>query len=179
MPTLLGLSGKKQSGKSTIAKYLVADKGFTEVSWAEPLKTHIGKGLFGFTEAQVNGTDQDKEALDPRWGYSPRYVLQVVGTELFRKNLDQDFWVKVGAVRIKDLLSQGHNVVVTDCRFPNEMDMIRKLGGVTVRVSRIGQVCTDTHASETSLDGYEFDEYIQAVSGDLTGLLYAASLLVA
>jgi len=177
MGVLIGLSGKKQSGKSTIASFLRQDKGFFEVSWAEPLKTHIGKDLFGFTEEQVNGTEAEKEAVDPRWGKSPRWVLQHFGTEVFR-SFDPDFWVKVGTREIADRLDQGYDVVVADCRFPNEMEAVRRLGGIAVRVVRMGQVSKDTHVSETALDTYEFDRIITARSGDLTGLLYTADQLV-
>jgi hypothetical protein len=171
---IIGLCGKKQSGKTSVTNYLLDSKDFQEISWAAPLKEIIGRDLFGLTFEQVYGSEVDKETPDPFWGISPREILQRVGTDLFRNNFDSDFWVKVGARRIEHLISGKlggtPNIVVSDCRFPNEVVAIRDLGGYTVRIIRSDQVSTDTHDSETALDDYETDYELQAESGKLVDL---------
>ena len=167
---IVGLSGKKQSGKSTVARYLKAKYKFAEVFWAEPLKEQIGRGLFGLDDAQLYGSDAAKEAIIPKWGMSAREIYQKVGTDCFRDRIHPDFWVILGSDRIHAVSSIGNDVVVTDCRFPNEMDAIKTLGGHSIRVIREGQETKDEHESETALDSYEFDTVLTASSGDLPGL---------
>lgn len=163
---IIGLSGKKRSGKSVTAEYLMSNYGFHEVAWAFPLKEFIGKELFDLSENQLYGSRDHREALDPRWNMSARTILQKVGTDFFRKEIDPDFWIKVGKRRIFQLLknNQSANIVISDCRFPNEMKAIKEVDGVTLRIERIGLISEDTHESETALDDYDFDHTI--VSGD-------------
>jgi hypothetical protein len=162
---ILGLSGKKRAGKSTVAEHLVAKHGFREVSWAEPLKQHIGVDLMGFTYEQLYG-DQ-KEVVDEFWKDTPRAFLQKIGTDLFR-TMDEDFWVKVGIKNIKAWKAVGvEKIVVSDCRFPNEFKAIKDLGGFTLRVAREDYHTPDFHASETALDGVEADGTISAATGNI------------
>jgi hypothetical protein len=171
-PLLFGLSGKKQSGKSTVAIYLKEKYNFLEVSWADPLKQIVGKKLLGLTEFQVNGPMEKKEAIDPFWGKSPRELLQIIGTDCFRDQVHPDFWVKIGMRKIQQHLEDGYSVVVTDCRFPNELSAIKNLAGHSVRISRPDQVNKDRHPSELALDSFEHDYNISAESGDIDGLKF-------
>ena len=166
---IIGLCGKKQSGKSTVAKYLL-EAGFQELSWAYPLKEIVGRQLFGLNDDQLYGSEAAKEAVIPDWGYSPRQILQLVGTECFRKVIRDDFWVVFGKRRLIKLAGSRKSVVISDCRFPNEMEAIKSVGGITVRVIREGQVSVDNHPSENSLNDYVTDSVITAASGDIEGL---------
>lgn len=80
---LIGITSTKRSGKDTIADYLINNHHFQRYSFADPIKRGIME-MFGFTEEQMWGTAEDKETIDPRWGISPRRMLQLVGTELFQ-----------------------------------------------------------------------------------------------
>lgn len=176
---ILGLVGKKQSGKSSLTNFLIKEFGFVEYSWAFPLK-EICKNLFDLTEEQCYGTNKDKETIIPEWGMSARQILQVVGTDMFRKTFDENFWVKVGLKNIQKLNKAGYNIVVSDCRFPNELATIKDLGGKAIKIVRIGQISDDDHASETSLDSYEdWDFVFEAVTGDLDGLYSQAAVELA
>jgi hypothetical protein len=168
---IIGLSGKKQSGKSTLAVHLMDKHRFIEASWAYPLKVSIGQNLLGLSYNQLFGTEEDKETIDKFWGKSPRELLQIIGTDCFRNLVDPDFWVKVGIRYIEDLQARGiEDIVISDCRFPNEMDAIKELGGISVRVEREGYYTGDYHPSETSLDNYEHDYTVLAGTGDIEGL---------
>lgn len=166
---IVGLCGKKQSGKSTVARFL-GEQGFVELSWAYPLKEIVGRQLFGLNDDQLYGSEEAKEAIIPDWGYSARQILQLVGTECFRKVIRDDFWVVLGRRRLAELSQKGTNIVISDCRFPNEMEAIKSLGGFTIRVVREGQISTDTHPSENSLNDYVTDFTITAKSGDIKTL---------
>jgi hypothetical protein len=164
---LISLSGKKRSGKSSVARYLIDKHGFVEVSWAYPLKEIIGVQLFGLNSDQLYGSDFDKERVDRRWGMSPREILQKVGTDLFRRHFMEDFWVRIGVDNIKDTLALGKSIVVSDTRFPNEIAAIVALGGTTIRMKRTDYPSGDTHPSETALDDSPFDYTIEAKTGHL------------
>lgn len=170
---IISLSGKKRSGKTTVANYLISKHNFKEVSWAEPLKEVIGRKLFGLTEDQLYGPASIREEVIEKWGMSPRKILQVVGTDLFRAWRD-DFWVEVAEPKIKALVTQGEDVVISDTRFLNEVECVKRLGGHTIQVHKVKKEGKaqpeDSHASETALDEYEFDYAIQSFSGDLDTL---------
>ena len=75
---IIAITGYKQSGKDTIAKYLCEKYGYVQYSCASPIK-EAAKDMFNWTDEHVNG--ELKEVLDPRWGIMPRQVLQSLGTE--------------------------------------------------------------------------------------------------
>ena len=80
----LGIVGKIGQGKSTMADYLCKEKGFIEYAFAGPLKRGVGI-MFDFTYEQLY--TEEKEKIDPRWGVSPRVILQQIGLDLFRNNI--------------------------------------------------------------------------------------------
>jgi hypothetical protein len=174
---IISLSGKKLSGKSSVAAYLVNKHGFVEVSWAAPLKEIIGKQLFRFSHDQLYDPIQ-KEVIDPRWGMSPRDILQKVGTDLFRNNLMDDFWVRIGVETIKEEIAKGNHVVLSDTRFPNELKAIEDLGGKTIRLKRSDVPSTDPHYSENALDEATFEYDIAAITGELPSIFMVMDSIV-
>jgi len=175
---IISLSGKKRSGKSSVATYLTKKYGFVEVSWAAPLKEIIGRQLFGLTTEQLYGTEAEREAIDLRWGMSPREILQKVGTDLFRVYFMDDFWVRIGVERIKNEVANGHNVVISDTRFPNELKAAEELGSKTIRMKRPDMVSADYHDSETSLDDASFEYDISATTGHLNNVYLVIDSIV-
>jgi len=168
---LIGLSGKKRHGKSTVTNYLVKQYRFVEVSFAWPLKEIVGKQLLGLSDSQLYGTTEQKETIDPFWGKSPRELLQIIGTDCFRDKVHPDFWVKLGQRNINSLLFKHQNIVVSDCRFPNEVKAIESLGGTMVRIFRRNyRDDGDQHPSETALDNYPFEYIITAGDGEIQEL---------
>lgn len=176
MALLVGLSGKKQSGKSTLAKYLEEKHAFFEYGWADPLKQIIGMDLMGLTVDQVYGSNKDKETIDAFWGKSPRQLLQIIGTECFRKQVDPDFWVKVGVRQFTNF--RDRNIVVPDCRFPNEIEAIKNEGGIVIRVVREDWTVKDEHESETALDNYDFEHIVTAKTGEIESLQLQTELIL-
>ena len=162
---IIGITGRKRSGKDTVGKYLVANHGFVRVAYADALKEAC-KIIFGFSDEQVYGDDL-KEVEDEYWKHSPREVLQKVGTELFRQrlpeicaNISNDIWIRSVDRQIQNLHKQGHKrFVVTDVRFPNELDFITKYKGVSWKIQRPSIVVntSDVHASEYMIDELKCD----------------------
>lgn len=167
---LLGIAGLAGSGKDTVANMLVERFAFTKVSLADPLK-RICKDVFDFTDEQLWGPSEHRNAPDARWdGLTPRYALQQLGTEWGRR-MHPDVWVRY---MIRSAQAQKADVVTADVRFPNELEAIHAAGGKVWKIIRPnagleGEAAT--HSSETALDGYDakFDAIIfnDASLGDL------------
>jgi len=91
--------------------------------------------------------------------------LQKIGTDALRDNLHQDVWVNALMVDYNPTL----NWVITDTRFPNEAEAIKKAGGIIIRIERPGVKPVNPHPSETSLENWKFDHVINN-DGSLTDL---------
>ena len=98
---------------------------------------------------------------------SVREVLQYVGTDLFRTQIDPDVWVK-SIFRRK--YGEFDTVVVADARFPNEC-AFAKQNGLLVKIERdMGQSAQDMHISERALDEYTDYDFVIQNDDDLVAL---------
>lgn len=148
---LIGIAGRKGAGKDTAADYLVREHGFEKRAFADPIKKAVVE-LFQLSPEQVVLPDL-KERIDPRHGMSPRRMMQLVGTDMFRERVGPDFWLRHFMHWFEQQRSSDR-VVVPDIRFQNELDTIRELGGSVIRLTRGGRP-EDAHPSERSVDGLE------------------------
>jgi hypothetical protein len=136
---IIGLVGFIGSGKGTVGD-MFESHGFVKDSFAKPLKDACSV-MFGWPRELLEGDTEVsrkwREEPDTFWsekfGYSftPRYALQLMGTEAGRNVFHQDIWVMSLLNRAK-----GKDVVVTDVRFKNEINYIQENGGIIVRVKR-------------------------------------------
>lgn len=117
---IIGIFGKKCHGKDTIADYLVQKYQFHKLTYAEPIKK-ICKDIFSLSNEQLTNHSL-KETVDPRWEKSPREIMQLIGTELFRKTFSEDIWVNILREKAKLLLLEGKNIVISDIRHKNELE---------------------------------------------------------
>ncbi len=134
---IIGIIGAIGSGKDTIADYLIAEHGFKKLSFARRVKD-AAAAVFGWDRDLLEGATKEsrewREQVDPFWGLSPRLALQKIGTEMFRQHIRDDIWIK--GVE-KDLAAEPFTrFVITDCRFQNEIDAIRRAGGRLIYVER-------------------------------------------
>lgn len=133
-PLLIGLSGKSGSGKDAAGEYLAQAYGYHRFAFADALKQVLGIA-FRFSEAQLWGGE--REAIDWRWGVSPRECLQWLGTEVFRARFP-DIWIRRLRQDIMDFLAQNGQrpIVVTDVRFRDEALALKRMGAVLIRLER-------------------------------------------
>jgi hypothetical protein len=135
---LIVLSGNIGSGKDTVANCL-SDYFYIKVSFAEKLKDLLAF-LFDWNRELLEGITPEsrewREKKDEEWDITPREAMNLVGSRLFRDNFREDVWVKFTEKRVKELLKRGKEVVITDCRFVNEAEMLKRLGGVFIYVKR-------------------------------------------
>lgn len=169
MKNLIGFVGRRRSGKDTAAQTLIQD-GFIALKFADILKAML-RTFFDYVgedpalvERFIEG-DLKETPLTFFGGKSTRYAMQTLGTEWGRDLIWQNLWVAATLARAKTL----ENVVISDVRFPNEADAIHAVGGKLIRIFRGSQTVTDTHPSETLIDGIDAD-YEITNDGPLTEL---------
>jgi hypothetical protein len=138
-------------GKDTAADVLVAKHGFVRRKFAQPIKEACSM-LFQVSENHFEGPE--KEEVVEKHGLSPRQMMQIVGTDMFRGMVDADFWLR----HFKDWCARqpdDSRIVVTDLRFQNEIDAVKELGGLVVRITRSngnGRHClADKHVTEVGI----------------------------
>ena len=161
---LIGFSGKKGSGKSYFADYLVNNKLFIKLSFASPLK-EITKILFNLSDEDVKDPIK-KELINPKFNASPRELMQWLGTDIMREEFNKRFnysgsiWIDNVKDKIKMLLDNNKDVVIDDVRFQNEVDMIHSLGGIVINLHNdLNNInSTSSHPSENQklTFNYEF-----------------------
>ena len=160
---IFGLCGNAGTGKDSALEYLKSNpysSPILKMAFADPIRD-IGE-IFGFTRVQM--TDRKlKETEDPFWGFSPRTFMQKVGTEMFRNCLRDDIWIKLLERRIKDLDNKlgadPSMIFITDVRFPNEAEAIKKMGGYIIKIKRDGfsKSGENLHPSEKFIEEMQTD----------------------
>ena len=158
MTRLIGLySNAPGSGKSTVAGML---RGYKRLSFADPLRKFSAQILSSLGYNGLACLRDKKEEKITELGVSPRQMMQTLGTEWGRSCIHPDLWIMVAAGAVERQLKRGRNVVIDDVRFPNEAEMIRKLGGELWLVNRPGVVYEGDHASEGALSDFQPDSLI-------------------
>jgi hypothetical protein len=140
---IIGVCGFIGSGKDTVADYLTNFHGFRRESFAGSLKDAVAQ-VFGWDRTMLEGRTKQarewREQVDPWWAerlnmphLTPRWILQYWGTEVCRNGFHDDMWI---ASLENKLRTSKDDVVISDCRFPNEIKSIWDAGGIVVRVVR-------------------------------------------
>jgi hypothetical protein len=178
---LIGIAGKKRSGKDTAARALVAQLGFRQIAFADPLKALAASFLGWPVEAVRDDAFKEAQCLRDMTG---RELLQGLGTAV-RETFGADFWVERAmsaacdggpfhpfvstktrpgyccqydynaaseADRCYRTREQHRDVVISDVRYESEMYAIKMAGGAVIRLNRTdGAEAGDSHPSEIEL----------------------------
>lgn len=154
---IIAFAGRKQSGKTTCSEFVAncfagSLMGNVQIyNFADPLKKDICINILGLSYDQCYGDDNSKNTLtDCYWDdkrLNAREVMQFVGTDLFRK-MKNNVWA---SATIKKIQSEKPDLaIIADCRFPNEVEEIKNVGGLVIKLTR--NPYNSTHLSETALD---------------------------
>jgi len=142
---IIGITGFIGSGKDTVANMFV-ESGCVHDSFAAPLKD-LCSSIFGWERSMLEGDTVEsrdfRETPDMFWtkklgvpNFTPRLALQLLGTEVLRNHFDQDIWLNSLEYRIRKQSTDAPCVVISDARFRNELDLIKKMGGKIIWVQR-------------------------------------------
>jgi hypothetical protein len=162
-PLVISLVGAKRCGKDTVAQFLEQNSGYVNWKIAANLK-NVCKLMFGFSDEELE-TDL-KEVIHPKWGVSPRFVMQTIGTDIvqyqlktFIPNINKTFWVeKMFDDYNKSLTEQKFNkfMVISDMRFMHEFEYLKEKFGENMIVIKLVRehISTkkDNHVSEHQWD---------------------------
>jgi hypothetical protein len=144
---IIGICGFQGAGKDTLAEILVKDHDFIKFSFASATKDVVSI-LFGWDREMVEGltveSRLEREKVDEWWSnklninnFSPRMALQLIGTDLFRNKFYDEIWVAIVEKKIiNNLNNLKKNIVISDCRFPNEINLIKKYNGKMIHIYR-------------------------------------------
>lgn len=122
---IIGLVGRSRSGKDTVARLMPM---FEIRRIAQPVKDSL-KCLYGWDDRHTEG--QYKEVIDPCVGKSPRQAM-IETAERVKQESGQDFFIEM----LLDNWDGKKNIVIPDVRFQNEINAIRRFGGLLVKVDR-------------------------------------------
>lgn len=169
LPRIISLSGLQGSGKDTVADYLCDVYGYERISFASSLKDATA-AIFSWDREMLEGRTPaaraKREEVDEWWEdrlqipcLTPRIVLQQLGTEVFRNTFHPDIWLASLERKIMTAPADAR-FVITDCRFENEICMLRKLNAAIFWIQRgplpawwqdaqKGKFPADIHVSET------------------------------
>lgn len=161
MTKIIGLTGRARSGKDTCANFI---EEFSEQTDSKVLRLYFSKVLkdackvlFNLTDEHLH-TDKKEEILD-NWKLngeevSTRKLLQWLGTDILRNNIDQDFFKKHMFEKIQKGIQENYDfILITDVRFDNEAELITSLGGKIYHIERPNQTKIEhsDHASEKGI----------------------------
>ena len=155
---LIGIAGYAGSGKDTVGKILVENHGFRRIGFADKVKElalRIDPVIWdneGELDVPLSWFVELLGWEDAKKDRQVRELLQRIG-EGVRKTLSDDAWIDAA---LKDI-GYGEDVVITDVRYPNELEMIEEMGGTSWWVSRTGVGPVNDHASENSISSEDCD----------------------
>lgn len=132
---VIGLLGRMQHGKSTLAKELRNYFGSRSVSsaFADPLKNMLF--AIDLTEAELWGGEKMRPTSF-LGGHTPRRAMQTLGTEWGRELIYQNIWVDAWERSLDRLSGHVDIVIIEDVRFVNEVEKVKALGGILIEVHR-------------------------------------------
>lgn len=165
---LIGLSGAAGVGKDTVADYLASQYGLSQYAFAAPIKEGL-KAMFGLTDQHF--THGLKEAPVEHLGVSPRVLAQRLGTEYGREMVCPDVWIREAERRwlaLQDGASGG--MVISDVRFDNEADWVRRRGGQVWHIWRPDAKPVARHKSEDGVQIVKEQDILLLNNGTLDDL---------
>lgn len=154
MNQIIGLYGKKGSGKDTVCQFIQEiNSNFVALAFATPIKESLAN-IHQIDIKYFNDPELKNQPLEKLKGKSPRDLMKWLGTDVYRRQFSDDIWIENMKSRIKKVLESGKGVIVTDCRYQNELEILKSFN-VGVKIWHIKRTsvncmtsCEDTHESE-------------------------------
>ncbi|MQU62987.1 deoxynucleotide monophosphate kinase [Pseudomonas sp. FSL R10-1350] len=151
-PIMIGLTGRARTGKTTAAEHLTGTYLLEHYAFADPLRD----GLMAIFNLDPTDFEGDRKEQPLAWlDHSPRQLMQSMGTEWARKTVHPDVWVKLAEQNLDYMtksLGAVTGFVVSDVRFDNEADFIRRSGGTIIHIWRADAQSVNPHTSEKGIE---------------------------
>jgi len=161
---VIGLCGYARSGKDATAQFLT-EQSWKRLAFADAVRDacyalnpivgyNLESGYFNYLQEIVDEIGWDRAKVEY---YDIRLLLQKMGTEVGRMLLGESVWVDIVARQIEP----GVNYVITDVRFPNEVEWLKSMGGTVVRITRPDTEPVNAHVSDTGVSSLPVDVVIE------------------
>lgn len=184
-PLLIGLAAHAPGSGKTSAALVLEERNFARLPMAQPVKDMARQLLLSLglpLDAINNHLYNDRSAVIEPLGVTGRHLLQTLGTEWGRQCIHPEIWLRCWEARVRVWRSGANNIVVDDIRFPDEADLVRRLGGEMWLITRPGYTDSSGHASEGGLKTYAHftrtitnDGTLEDLTGKVTSALEAAA----
>ncbi|WP_425837366.1 hypothetical protein [Streptomyces fractus] len=169
----IGIIGRARVGKDTAGAYFVEKHGYRRVAFADPLK-EAALSLDPIVDVSVTGDYFRLGEEVARWGWEAvkddtpevRRILQELGAAM--RALDPDFWLRQAVASAMKNGEDGVPTVITDVRYRNEAESLKRAGFHLVHIHRPGVPKLD-HESEGAL-GWADAAVTVVNNGDITRL---------
>lgn len=172
MIEFIGITGKAQSGKDSVADALQKELDYSiRYAMADPIKAAMF-GMFGLeTLSERTNLMQAKEDVIPWLGQSPRALMQSIGVQL-REDLSSDIWIKflskfcADFIELEEVFEDNNRdhplyVIIPDIRFNNEAEYIKSEGGIVIHVIKSDVPNIRQHVSEAGISSKYVDRVIE------------------
>lgn len=163
---IIAFSGHANSGKDTAAQFVrTIDNRYEVMSFARKLK-QMAAILTGWED---QFSREGKAHFLPQWGMTAGEIQQKLGTDAVRYGIRDDAWI----IALMQDYAPDKYWVITDMRFPNELQAVRKAGGFVIRIERdVQDDCgrNSKHPSETSLDNWKDWDFVIDNNRDMNNL---------
>lgn len=169
---VISIAGRAGSGKDTAADYLVSNRNYIKYNLALPIKKALN-AMFGWSMDLWENREW-KETVIPRYGKSPRFMAQTLGTEWGREWITPEIWLLMAEEFIESISANYENcegVVIPDLRFDNEAEFLKhKLRHndhvnktAVFEIWRYDVIKIDNyyHSSENGVSDFYTDEFIR------------------
>ena len=155
---IIGISGKKRSGKDTIFKLIKELNGILPLraAFGDQIKEEVAE----VTGVDVDHIEENKEHFRP--------MLQWWGADFRRHYNGESYWLDKMLAKMQTVAGK-EVLVVTDVRYPNEAELVKQAGGIMIRVDRRTGL-EDAHSSENLLDDFEGFDYRLTNNGTMFDL---------
>jgi hypothetical protein len=168
---LIGLIAPAGTGKDTAGDYLTEKYGFIKIAFSDAIYAEVAE-KYGVDESILKNRTTKESPLSALGGLSPREALQKHGDD--RRACNPEYFIEIAE---KNIIKTGGNIVISDVRFRNEANMVKKSGGVIVRIIPDGfqsvlSENTARHISETDVVNYPADRLVVNVFGDKKVMLW-------
>jgi len=156
MAVIVGITGKAGSGKDTAVEQFMSAHEHP-LAYRLAFGTGVKHAAAYIFQEPLGKFYDNKEDMSAQWGITYREMLQKLGTDFARDMIDKDFWVKWLSNKVVEVADSIKLVFVTDVRFDNEADWIKKCGGIVVEIQRPGSIsildeAEQKHPSEHGVD---------------------------
>ena len=192
---IIGLCGYKGSGKDTFADYIVQNDNYIKIAFAD----YIKNALMELFDWDITSFEQNnKEVEDTYWGTTPRMMCQQLGTDFLRIHCkdkisqkfllpnNEEYKSSFHIKRINKDIIKYYNInsetkiVITDIRFQDEADYVKKLGGIVVKINRpnLKKNAFSSHSSESNIDNINNIDFQIDNSGTISQFIKKIRLIV-